>query len=87
VPRPGGARSPHVKEFLARFAQMTYDQVDNTIAAYGDPTRCLERLQALKEEFHMGEVVCWFNTGGLIPHHQVMDAMRLFADKVMLYIG
>jgi alkanesulfonate monooxygenase SsuD/methylene tetrahydromethanopterin reductase-like flavin-dependent oxidoreductase (luciferase family) len=81
------AANPHVKEFLARFAQMTYDQVDNTIAAYGDPKRCLERLQALKEEFHMGEVVCWFNTGGLIAHPQVMDAMRLFADKVMPYVG
>ena len=58
-----------------------------TIAAYGDPARCIARLQALKDEFHMGEVICWFNCGGLIPHAQVMDAMRLFAHEVMPYVA
>jgi alkanesulfonate monooxygenase SsuD/methylene tetrahydromethanopterin reductase-like flavin-dependent oxidoreductase (luciferase family) len=81
------ATNPHVKEFLARFAQLTYEQICAEIAAYGDPERCIARLRTLRDELHMGEVVCWFNTGGLIGHHQVMDAMRLFAHEVMPHVG
>ena len=53
------AADPHVKEFLARFAQLTYEHVDGTIAAYGDPARCIARLQALKDEFHMLRVTSY----------------------------
>jgi alkanesulfonate monooxygenase SsuD/methylene tetrahydromethanopterin reductase-like flavin-dependent oxidoreductase (luciferase family) len=81
------ATNPHIGEFLARFAQLTYEQVYDGIAAYGDPERCIARLRALEDELHMGEVVCWFNTGGLIAHQQVIDAMRLFAREVMPSVG
>jgi hypothetical protein len=31
----------------------------------------------------MNEIVCWFNTGGKIPHRDVMAAMDRWASKVM----
>jgi len=80
------ATNPQVQEVLARFVQMTYDRVQEVIAVVGDPGHCIARLRALKDEFHMGEVICWFNCGGLIEHQHVMDAMRLFAKEVMPYV-
>lgn len=49
------ATNPHVKEFLARFAQMTYEQVYDGIAAYGDPERCIARLRTLKMSYTWGK--------------------------------
>jgi hypothetical protein len=34
----------------------------------------------------MNQFICWFNTGGKIPHKQVMESMRLFAEQVMPYV-
>jgi alkanesulfonate monooxygenase SsuD/methylene tetrahydromethanopterin reductase-like flavin-dependent oxidoreductase (luciferase family) len=77
------AASPIVKETQARFLAMTYENWYNNTAIFGDPARCLEKLQALRDEFQPGEFICWFNQGGLIPHSDVAEAMRLFAEEVM----
>ena len=40
----------------------------------------------IAETFGISQFICWFNTGGLISHQQVMESMTLFAEKVMPYI-
>ncbi|GIX46485.1 MAG: hypothetical protein KatS3mg131_0696 [Candidatus Tectimicrobiota bacterium] len=66
--------------------RLTYEEICQSCAVFGDPAYCIDRLQALKETFGVGQFVCWFNTGGLLPHPQVMASMTLFAERVMPYI-
>jgi alkanesulfonate monooxygenase SsuD/methylene tetrahydromethanopterin reductase-like flavin-dependent oxidoreductase (luciferase family) len=80
------AHLPRLQELQERLQRMTYDQVLDTIAIFGDPAYCIERLQQFKETFGMHQFICWFNTGGKIPHKQVMESMRLFAEQVMPYV-
>lgn len=80
------AHLPRMQELQERLQKMTYDQVLDSIAIFGDPAYCIERLQWFKETFGMHQFICWFNPGGKIPHKQVMESMRLFAEKVMPYV-
>lgn len=80
------ANLPRLQELQERLQQMTYAQVVKDIAVFGDPAYCIERLQWFKETFGMNQFICWFNTGGKIPHKRVMESMRLFAEKVMPYV-
>jgi len=75
-----------MQELQERLQKMTYDQVLDNIAIFGDPAYCIERLHWFKETFGMNQFICWFNTGGKLPHKQVMESMRLFAEQVMPYI-
>ena len=80
------AHLPRMQELQERLQKMTYDQVLDNIAIFGDPAYCIERLHWFKETFGMNQFICWFNTGGKLPHKQVMESMRLFAEQVMPYI-
>ena len=77
------ATDARASETRSRFQGMTYDEWSSGVAMYGDPAYCRERLQALVEEFQPGEIICWFNTGGLIEPAKVTQAMKLFAEEVM----
>ena len=81
------AASPRASETRSRFQDMTYDDWSSGVAMYGDPAYCRDRLQTLVEEFQPGEVICWFNTGGLVEHARVMESMKLFSEEVMPYFG
>ena len=78
-----GPESSRIKEVLERVRRMTYDKVAEVMGIFETPQACVERLQALHEEFGMGRMICWFNPGGSVPHSQVMRSMELFAAKVM----
>ena len=75
--------TPRMREMASRLENMTYKEALDTFAVYGDPAYCIERIQALKEQFGLSQFICWFNTGGQIPHQHVLDSMTLFANKVM----
>jgi alkanesulfonate monooxygenase SsuD/methylene tetrahydromethanopterin reductase-like flavin-dependent oxidoreductase (luciferase family) len=79
--------TPRMREMQARVQHITYDEVCNTFGVFGDPAYCIDRLQAFKEQFGINQLICWFNTGGQIPHDKVMQSMRLFADKVMPHLS
>ena len=42
-----------------------------------------DKIAALKERFGFTRLVCWFETGGIAGHANVLAAMRLFAERVM----
>ena len=79
----GSDQSRLLQEAADRLRRTTFEQVCEAMAVYDTPEACVERLKRLEEEFGMGRMLCWFNTGGLIPHEQVKRSMQLFADKVM----
>ena len=68
---------------LDYFQTMTYDIWADDFSIYGDPATCIEKLQALQQDFKPWEINCWFNPGGLIESSRVMESMELFAKEVM----
>ncbi|MHB8382170.1 MAG: LLM class flavin-dependent oxidoreductase [Candidatus Binataceae bacterium] len=66
-----------------RLRTITYDQIDSQMGAFGDAEYIADRIAELKERFGFTRLVCWFETGGITGHEHVLEAMRLFAEKVM----
>jgi alkanesulfonate monooxygenase SsuD/methylene tetrahydromethanopterin reductase-like flavin-dependent oxidoreductase (luciferase family) len=71
------------KEMQARLQRLTFEEVRENVAIIGTPEHCIERITWLREEFHLSELICWFNPGGLIPHETVLTSMSRFAAHVM----
>ena len=76
-------KNPRVLQSRERLRAMTYERWRDEVAVYGDPDECVERLRTLSQDLRPGEIVCWFNPGGLVPHDRVLEAMSLFASRVM----
>ena len=66
-----------VGQFLAT---ATIDQLD-TMALFGDPQRCVERIRPY-EAVGVTHLLVMFDWGGF-PQHTVFHAMELFAKYVM----
>lgn len=68
---------------LARLERVTYEDIDRSMGVFGDPAYCVERIQALQEEFPMAEFIGYFNQGGLVEHATVKRSMERFAQEVI----
>lgn len=66
-----------------RLLTIPYDQIDSQMGAFGDTEYIADRIAELKERFGFTRLVCWFETGGLTGHENILEAMRLFAEKVI----
>ena len=49
---------------------------------FGGPQTCIEKLQQLRAEAGINNLICWMNFGGQ-PEDMVERSMRMFADEVM----
>jgi alkanesulfonate monooxygenase SsuD/methylene tetrahydromethanopterin reductase-like flavin-dependent oxidoreductase (luciferase family) len=83
-----GERNPspsygYLREVRRRMEAMTWEEAEATMALYGSPERCVQKLRDAHRECGMNQVICWFNPGGLVPHRQVLASMRRFAEEVM----
>lgn len=83
-----GERDPspsyeYLREVRRRMEAITWEEADTTMALYGSPERCVEKLRDAHGRYGMDQVICWFNPGGLVPHRQVLASMRRFAEEVM----
>ena len=50
---------------------------------FGDPSECIDRLQAARDEFGLCQIICWFDQGGRLPLAEVKRTMAQFANAVM----
>ncbi len=73
----------YLKQVRDRAAAMTWDAIDRTMAVFGNPAECVDRIERIYRDGRIGQLVCWFNPGGKIPHRDVMAAMERFATKVV----
>ncbi len=55
---------------------------ERTEMIFGGPQTCIEKLQRLRDEAGVNNLICWMNFGGL-PQEMVETSMQLFADEVM----
>jgi alkanesulfonate monooxygenase SsuD/methylene tetrahydromethanopterin reductase-like flavin-dependent oxidoreductase (luciferase family) len=74
---------PEFDKVRARLRDMNYETVDSLMGIFGDPAYCIDRITELRERFNFTRMVCWIEVGGLSGHQNVLDSMRLFAQRVM----
>ena len=86
--RPESIAQPgEFERVIERMRAIKYETVDSLMAVFGEPERCVDRIAALREQFGFTRMVCWFEIGGLSGHRNLLDAMRLFAERVMPHFG
>jgi len=73
-------RSTEMRERLQR---LTFEQVREQMGIIGTPEECIARIQWLREEFELSQLICWFNPGGLMPPDTVLASMQRFTTSVM----
>ena len=69
----------HFKE--ARDEHSHAQIVKNGMDLYLTPDKTTERLNWFKSELPVGEMLHWFEMGGLVPHEKIVDSMKLFAKR------
>ncbi|HEY3910239.1 MAG TPA: LLM class flavin-dependent oxidoreductase [Stellaceae bacterium] len=80
----GGTRAIEGRaERLERLEKLTYDEALEGQVLIGTPESVGERLRALQDELGIDGILAELNCGGLIPHAQVMTALRLLCEEVM----
>ena len=75
--------NPRIAMMQEGLAKLSAEQIYEEFAVVGAPEQCVAKLQRFQQLFEPQEVMCWFNTGGMLPPHQVEQSMRLFAQDVM----
>jgi alkanesulfonate monooxygenase SsuD/methylene tetrahydromethanopterin reductase-like flavin-dependent oxidoreductase (luciferase family) len=79
----GDAERAMIDGIRARVADLTPDTMAaRRMAIFAPPAAAADQLHELAVELGAGRVICWFNPGGLIPHHEVLDAMAHVADHI-----
>jgi len=62
--------------------RLDYNEAMGTNALVGSPDTIAERLRFLQAEIGLSGILAELNCGGLIPHDQVVTAMRLLCEVV-----
>jgi alkanesulfonate monooxygenase SsuD/methylene tetrahydromethanopterin reductase-like flavin-dependent oxidoreductase (luciferase family) len=62
---------------------VTYEEALRDKVIVGTPEAVADRLLALREELGLDGILAELNSGSLIPHERVMNALRLLCEKVM----
>ena len=83
---PRGADPSTIDYSLARTtlesADLSYEEIVDELAAVGNPDEVAAQIERLTDAFSCGQIMCWFNWGGLISHEKVRASMRLFMQEV-----
>lgn len=72
-----------LRERVAYLQGMCFEQVSRDMGIFGDAATCVARIEALRAQFAIDRLICWFDPGGLVSHDKVMRSMALFARDVM----
>ena len=80
----GGTRAIEGRaERLQSLENLTYAEALQGQVLIGTPATVGERLRALQQDLGIDGILAELNCGGLIPHPQVMTALRLLCQEVM----
>jgi alkanesulfonate monooxygenase SsuD/methylene tetrahydromethanopterin reductase-like flavin-dependent oxidoreductase (luciferase family) len=80
--RPGTSANDGRTERAAMLDTLTYDDAIRGKIIIGTPERVAAQLQALQDELGLDGILAELNTGGLIPHDCVINALRLLCQEV-----
>jgi alkanesulfonate monooxygenase SsuD/methylene tetrahydromethanopterin reductase-like flavin-dependent oxidoreductase (luciferase family) len=74
---------PRLKMIRETIANLPYEKFFRDQAVFGDAAEVVDRLQAVRDEFQLSQIICWFDQGAMLPRADVERAMRRFTDEVM----
>jgi alkanesulfonate monooxygenase SsuD/methylene tetrahydromethanopterin reductase-like flavin-dependent oxidoreductase (luciferase family) len=80
--RPGTSVNDGRTERAAMLDTLTYEDAIRGKIIIGTPERVAEQLRALQDELGLDGILAELNTGGLIPHDCVVNALRLLCEEV-----
>ena len=80
--RAGTSASEGRAERAALLDTLTYEDAIRGKIIIGTPEAVAEQLHALREELGLDGILAEVNTGGLIPHDCVVNALRLLCQEV-----
>ena len=83
TPLQPGESYGYLREAQRQAEALSFAEIERNIAIFGEPQQCIDKIRALHREVGMGQLICWFNPGGLVPHRQVLSVMERFACEVM----
>jgi alkanesulfonate monooxygenase SsuD/methylene tetrahydromethanopterin reductase-like flavin-dependent oxidoreductase (luciferase family) len=66
-----------------RLQTVSYEEALRDKMIVGTPDQVAEKLQRLRQEIGLDGILAELNPGSLIPHAQVMNALRLLCQEVM----
>ncbi|HKU38852.1 MAG TPA: LLM class flavin-dependent oxidoreductase [Polyangiales bacterium] len=67
---------------VSHVRQLDVTTVQDSMGLVGSAETCRARLAQLREDYDPGRIIAWFDIGGLVPHAQVRQSMRRFAEEV-----
>jgi alkanesulfonate monooxygenase SsuD/methylene tetrahydromethanopterin reductase-like flavin-dependent oxidoreductase (luciferase family) len=76
----GGEKRARAAE---RLKSITYDEALRGSVLFGTPDHVADQLRALQVDLGLDGVMLETNCGGLIPHDQEKEALRLLCQEVM----
>jgi alkanesulfonate monooxygenase SsuD/methylene tetrahydromethanopterin reductase-like flavin-dependent oxidoreductase (luciferase family) len=71
------------EERAAKMQSIEYDEVLRERMIVGTPASVVDRLAEVKETLGLDGILAELNPGSLIPHEQVMTALRLLCEQVI----
>jgi alkanesulfonate monooxygenase SsuD/methylene tetrahydromethanopterin reductase-like flavin-dependent oxidoreductase (luciferase family) len=74
---------PRLTMIRETIANPPYERFFREQAVFGDAAEVVDRLQAVRDEFQLSQIICWFDQGAMLPRAEVERAMRRFTDEVM----
>lgn len=80
---PGARAIEQRAERAQRLQTVTYEEALRDKVIVGTPEMVAERLRGLQEELGLDGILAELNSGSLIPHERVMNALRLLCEEVM----
>ena len=83
VPESYGEHLPRLKNISENVANTPYEKFFRDHAAFGDVAEVIDRLQTVRDEFGLSQIIAWFDQGNALPRAEVERAMRVFAEQVM----
>ena len=80
--RPGTSANDGRTERAALLDTLTYEDAIRGKIIIGTPEKVAAQLHALQDELGLDGILAELNTGGLIPHDCVVNALRLLCQEV-----
>ncbi len=77
-----GGDPDNLPPLMERNRPSNLDQLLDEVCAIGSVQEVTEKLAALRERYGVGHFLTWCNTGGMIPHDQVVRSMTLIMERV-----
>jgi alkanesulfonate monooxygenase SsuD/methylene tetrahydromethanopterin reductase-like flavin-dependent oxidoreductase (luciferase family) len=80
---PGARAIEQRAERAQHLRTVTYEEALRDKVVVGTPAAVADRLQGLREALGLDGILAELNSGSLIPHERVMNALRLLCEEVM----